>query len=163
MPPAPDAAGAVFLTLKMLCPWISDWTCWKKYKSDDEEKMLLRVLCTYRINSPHALVKMISTFCDSYDEMLDLIVLGQALKNPRSSVTLNSWMDEKLDNKMEAFSSVNRFLRDMVDKAETKILRLEEQNAELRSKLELELKTQIDKTEAKNEQMLQQFLKIQSS
>ena len=72
-------------------------------------------------------------------------------------------MDEKLDNKMEAFSSVNRFLRDMVDKAETKILRLEEQNAELRSKLELELKTQIDKTEAKNEQMLQQFLKIQSS
>ena len=85
----PDAAGAVFLTLKMLCPWISDWTCWKKYKSDDEEKMLLRVLCTYRINSPHALVKMISTFCDSYDEMLDLIVLGQALKNPRSSVTLN--------------------------------------------------------------------------
>ena len=95
--------------------------------------------------------------------MLDLIVLGQALKNPRSSVTLNSWMDEKLDNKMEAFSSVNRFLRDMVDKAEAKILRLEEQNAELRSKLELELKTQIDKTEAKNEQMLQQFLKIQSS
>jgi len=125
---------------------------------------------------------MISTslFCDSYEEMLGLMVLGQALKNPRSSVTLNEWMDEKLDNKMEAFSSVNRFLRDMVDKAETKILRLEEHNAELRSKLEMEsaykvlnehLKTQIDKTEAKNEkieakneQLLQQLLlKTQSS
>ena len=122
---------------------------------------------------------MISTMCDSYDEMLGLMVLGQALKNPRSSVTLNDWMDEKLDNKMEAFSSVNRFLRDMVDRAETKILRLEEQNAELRSKMEVDsaykmmnehLKTQIDKTEAKsekieakNEQLLQQLLKIQSS
>ena len=68
------------------------------------------------------------------NDLIDLIVLRQALNNPRSSTELNNWMDEKLDNRMEAFTSVNRFLRDMLDKAESKISMLEERH----TKTELE-------------------------
>ena len=68
------------------------------------------------------------------NDLIDLIVLRQALNNPRSSTELNNWMDEKLDNRMEAFASVNRFLRDMLDKAESKISMLEERH----TKTELE-------------------------
>ena len=34
------------------------------------------------------------------NDLIDLIVLRQALNNPRSSTELNNWMDEKLDNRM---------------------------------------------------------------
>ena len=99
--------------------------------------------------------------------MLELIVLSQALNNPKSSVTLNEWMDEKVDNRMEAFLSVNRFLKDAVERSEAKIMKLEEQNAMLHAKLEADnahrmvnehLKTQMEKLEAKNDQLLQLLL-----
>lgn len=104
-----------------------------------------------------------------YEETMGLILLGQALNSPRSSVTLNEWMDEKLDSKMDSFASVNRFLRDTVSK-------LEDQNTQLRIKLEAEnhqkalnehlkeqikgLESRIDKAEAKNEQLVQQLISL---
>ena len=61
-------------------------------------------------------------------------MLHQALNNPRSSMELNNWVDKKLDNRLEAFAAVNRFLGDMLNKAESKISMLEER----RTKAELE-------------------------
>ena len=89
------------------------------------------------------------------DELIGVIMLEQALKNPRSSVALNEWLEETLDNRMEAFTSVNRFLRDMVD-------RLEQRNAELQAKLDglrsqeemnKFLLAENDKLEKKNEKL----------
>jgi len=114
---------------------------------------------------------MMNALCGSFDEIIGVLVLEQALKNPRSSVALNEWMDEKLDNRMEAFTSVNRFLRDMVDKLEIKNEKLEMKNAELQAKIEeckhqnevnKHLMAQIKKLETRNDQLLQQLLPVQS-
>jgi len=110
-----------------------------------------------------------SVFYHFYEETMGLILLGQALNNPKSSVTLNEWMDEKLDNKMDSFASVNRFLRDTVAK-------LEDQNTQLRINLEAQnhqkalnehlkeqikgLESRIEKAEAKNEQLVQQLISL---
>ena len=89
------------------------------------------------------------------DEMIRVMMWEHALKNPRSSVALNEWLEETLDNRMEAFTSVNRFLRDMVD-------RLEQRNAELQAKLDglrsqeemnKFLLAENDKLEKKNEKL----------
>ena len=89
------------------------------------------------------------------DEMIRVMMWEHALKNPRSSVALNEWLEETLDNRMEAFTSVNRFLRDMVD-------RLEQRNAELQAKLDglrsqeevnKILQAENDKLEKKNEKL----------
>ena len=113
------------------------------------------------------------------DEMIRVMMWEHALKNPRSSVALNEWLEETLDNRMEAFTSVNRFLRDMVD-------RLEQRNAELQAKLDglrsqeevnkilqaendkLEktndkLEKKNEKLEVKHDQLLQQLLSVRST
>jgi predicted RNase H-like nuclease (RuvC/YqgF family) len=114
---------------------------------------------------------MMSLLYCSFEDVLSHVVLGQALNNPRSSIALNEWMDEKLENRMEAFASVNRFLRDSVEKAENKVQKLEEQNAELRAKLEVEaanrivsehLRAHVKRVEERNEQLLQEILKMRS-
>ncbi len=95
------------------------------------------------------------------------MVLAQALGNPKSSRVLNEWIDEKLDGRFEAFESVNRHLRGMVDK-------LELENAELRSKIEgirsqeevnkhlketiQHLRAQYEKLETKHDASEQRFL-----
>ena len=89
------------------------------------------------------------------DEMIRVMMWEHALKNPRSSVALNEWLEETLDNRMEAFTSANRLLRDMVD-------RLEQRNAELQAKLDglrsreemsKFLLAENDKLEKKNEKL----------
>ena len=89
------------------------------------------------------------------DEMIRVMMWEHALKNPRSSVALNEWLEETLDNRMEAFTSANRLLRDMVD-------RLEQRNAELQAKLDglrsqeevnKILQAENDKLEKKNEKL----------
>ncbi len=93
-----------------------------------------------------------NSLCHSWDELLGLIALGQAFNNPKSSVALNEWMDEKLDNRMEAFTSVNRILKDMLDKAETKLSMLQEQNAKAALELkDLEIKHEREITSYKLE------------
>ena len=85
-------------------------------------------------------------------EITDLIMLRQALNNPKSSMELNNWMDDKLENKMEAFSSMNRFLKDMLDKAESRISQLEESNAKAESeKIDLLLQLQNAESQLKHE------------
>jgi hypothetical protein len=74
-------------------------------------------------------------------------------------------MDEKLND--QCFFSVNRFLKDSLERSEAKIMKLEEQNAMLHAKLEADsghkmvnehLKLQIEKLEVKNNQLLQKLL-----
>jgi len=86
-------------------------------------------------------------------DVVDLIVLRQALNNPKSSMELNNWMDEKMDNRMEAFTSVNNILRNMLDKAESKTLTL----GEMHTKAVLEkqdLLLQLKNAEVKHENQL---------
>ena len=99
------------------------------------------------------------------DEMIRVMMWEHALKNPRSSVALNEWLEETLDNRMEAFTSVNRFLRDMVD-------RLEQRNAELQAKLDglrsqeevnKFLQVRNEKLKMRNDQLFQQLLRQQST
>lgn len=62
---------------------------------------------------------------------------------------------------------MNRFLRDSLERSEAKIMKLEEQNAMLHAKLEADsghkmvnehLKAQMERLEARNNQLLQQLL-----
>lgn len=79
---------------------------------------------------------MLDVMCRSFEDTCDLILLGQVMRNPKSNVALNELIDEKLDSRFEAFWSVNKFLKDMVDRLETRISALHEENTCLRIKAE---------------------------
>jgi len=97
------------------------------------------------INPPNTIHHMIEYVSD----IVDLIALRQALNNPRSSMELNNWMDSR----MEAFTSVNSFLRDMLDKAESKISTLEEKHT--KAELEkIDLLLQLKNAELKHENQM---------
>ena len=78
---------------------------------------------------------MLELVRNSFEDVAGMIFLSRAVKDPKSSVAMNEWLDEKLDRRFEDFLYVTTRQKDMILQLEKQNKSLVDENAGLRSEI----------------------------
>jgi hypothetical protein len=78
---------------------------------------------------------MLESVRSSFEDMAGMVLLSRAVKDPKSSVAMNEWLDEKLNRRFEDFSYVTTRQKNMIHQHETQNKIIIEENAGLRNEI----------------------------